>query len=157
MTRHLLNSLSVLLLLLALGVAALWVRSYVVRDSVSSAWPGHAGSVHSLGGTFVVIEQPAGPAPPRPRFRWSRRADVIPYGVNVRTALVRFDVRRDGNARIWLFPQWPLVLAAALAPAVGVVRRRRSRFIQGTCRACGYDLRATPGRCPECGAVPAAP
>jgi hypothetical protein len=46
-----------------------------------------------------------------------------------------------------LFPLW------FLARAVGRFRQRKW-LKQGLCNKCGYDLRATPDRCPECGAVP---
>jgi hypothetical protein len=53
-------------------------------------------------------------------------------------------------------PFWPLTLVSAIAPAlwtVGRVRRCCARR-RNHCVACGYDLRATPARCPECGALP---
>jgi hypothetical protein len=54
-------------------------------------------------------------------------------------------------------PFWVLILTFAIPPALRIVNvaRRRRRFGAGRCQACGYDLRATPERCPECGAAAA--
>jgi hypothetical protein len=50
---------------------------------------------------------------------------------------------------------YPLtLLGAASAWLVYAIRHRRRPFRAGHCAACGYDLRATPDRCPECGTVP---
>ena len=51
-------------------------------------------------------------------------------------------------------PWWSLLLLFSLLPALRWVarRRRRSKARRGLYPECGYDLRATPGRCPECGA-----
>jgi hypothetical protein len=70
-----------------------------------------------------------------------------------------FSVRRGGspfNSTVVGAPLWGLTAIAALLPIgwlIAAVRRSR-RIGRGQCRNCGYDLRATPGRCPECGTVP---
>ena len=73
-----------------------------------------------------------------------------------------------GSGRIWLLRQ-PLgnppsellfsthipfwVIGTAVLPVLWVLLRRRQRPLrrQGACPTCGYDLRASTARCPECG------
>ena len=55
-------------------------------------------------------------------------------------------------------PCWALAIGLAIALLLGTRRIakagvRRRRRANGRCVICGYDLRATPGRCPECGAA----
>ena len=57
-----------------------------------------------------------------------------------------------------LLPWW-LLLAIAGGPCLwwfDKAQRRAWRLTQALCLQCGYDLRASPERCPECGSpVPA--
>ena len=53
---------------------------------------------------------------------------------------------------------WIVVGIFGVLPAAMIRRWRRfaSRWSQGLCQTCAYDVRATPDRCPECGTVPTA-
>jgi hypothetical protein len=68
-----------------------------------------------------------------------------------------------GVDRAWVIvvPWWSLIIASGLI-AVFPMRQKirmwriRHRMQSGKCSVCGYDLRATPDRCPECGTIPEA-
>jgi hypothetical protein len=66
----------------------------------------------------------------------------------------------DGTTEVWRVQvrPWLLLIPPAVLPALWVRRvlRRRRLLREGRCLVCGYDLRATAGRCPECGAERAA-
>ena len=66
-----------------------------------------------------------------------------------RTVVFRSDVTVS-------FPMWAVVCLTAAPSALRTIRRhrRRRRLKVGLCQNCGYDLRATPTRCPECGTIP---
>jgi hypothetical protein len=83
-----------------------------------------------------------------------QRIQHYTYDMGGRTAHTSLSIRyRLVSAPYWLIALAAAAPAAALLP--GVLRRRAWRRT-GRCSGCGYDIRATPDRCPECGAVPAA-
>ena len=171
--RIILDALTTLSLLLCLAFAALWVRGYWRWDVLGWTRPARPDAesgvlyVWSAGGGAAVYAGFCSPASvgrlTEEGWYWHATAvQPIPYagGWPVNRWGLAFDTLRRPHIR-WarvIFPAW---LAAALfaAPpghrlARALRRRRRARHCR--CANCGYDLRATPGRCPECGTAPAA-
>jgi hypothetical protein len=85
--------------------------------------------------------------PSAPAFHF-RDKDVLHWGFN-------FDhfVSASSEGYLVIVPFWSLVLLFSILPVTWWFRRRRlsGRLRAGLCLHCGYDLRATPERCPECG------
>jgi hypothetical protein len=79
-------------------------------------------------------------------------AAILCYAACVAERFVQPDTTLDNAlflAAIVLIPFW---FPTALRAEKSAKRRRKGR-----CTRCGYDLRATPQRCPECGTVPVEP
>jgi hypothetical protein len=60
---------------------------------------------------------------------------------------------KDDLRRLIITPLWLVFAVTFPLPSAWLYqwRRRRARQRLNHCRQCGYDLRATPDRCPECG------
>jgi hypothetical protein len=170
--RRLANRLAAVSLVLALGFAALWIRSvwwddyarYYTRSS--DAYP----EVESVRGQLTLCWWSA-VSPSQPQWivtGWSHGATelarypnngVRPFGRYLGVGTMQATrwingpsgSRLASRGRAVYFPiAYPMILFGAIGGGMLLLGHRWRRQ-SGCCPVCGYDLRATPERCPECG------
>ena len=86
----------------------------------------------------------------------SRWAFVFIFGVLLAVDLFLLD-RGAPLRNVWFCIVYPVIALAFIGLDLWAIYRmtpERRRIEAGFCAKCGYDLRATPERCPECGEVP---
>ena len=170
------------LVLLALGVAGLWVDSLENAAYIDYSWvSGRNATVQGIGvssGRQVFVVHYASAADSH-RFssafgigwtmglvdqrQWFRRAIFTIFGqrgelwswfdYDRRVFSQTAGDKLDGISYRLMFPHWFVLLLLLPWPARrgwGWMKLRRRRR-KGLCLNCGYDLRASPELCPECG------
>src|SRR5688572_1827230 len=172
--RRLFTLLSALSLLAFVAVVVLWIRSYSVQDHFD--WTGKRASaaLGSLPGYLYLATSNTGSAHVGAEAGWHYAR--IPLDDELRAWAAEdaprisgggFRVRREQSTgrqgrTVWstsvAVSYWAFALVTSVCPAWFAVRwliDQRRRGLTHLCPSCGYDLRASPDRCPECGASPA--
>jgi hypothetical protein len=179
LARHLFTLCAAISLLVGVAVCVLWKRSYRLSEQVNwrnaDAWRTVRTASGNVEVALLVTDWSAYAqlfhAPryerdvARPPFNFLRLMGGNSGDVNSNWEWRGFAWHQKRNTRLGslhaqgFVPFWSIAAVTLLLPLAWVtlrlrsrVRRRRLRD-QGFCPACGYDLRATPERCPECGAV----
>jgi hypothetical protein len=145
-------------LLLFVATTVLAIRGWFAADFLSvKAGPFYALVMVAPHGVLIVCDSSGGII----KARWD-----LSFGSNrptrgVETSLWWYPKTWRVQAPPFRFvsvPYWVLLLASILVPGWQLKCRlfHRRQTPERRCKTCGYDLRATPDRCPECGAVPAA-
>ena len=176
MRRRLFNLVTLLSLLLCAAACVLWVRSRGHHAMTLWAQPEYMVEVRQTDGVLGLVvaydsllhvyvpggrlyglshsRQPLAPDGNRTTYTFNRWGFGL-YRMNTVGPPPRGQWRAGGR-RIWIvyLPWWLPVALLAVPPAAWIAVETRSarRRTTGLCTSCGYDLRATPDRCPECGA-----
>ena len=174
--RWVFNIASAVSLVLFLVIAAMWVRSYWVRDLIGFGRQGgncHVGQ--SILGRMHLLSNLGGGCSGGFSYRadrlgtgaiWNGGMSSYPVKPHWRMGFIAQEYTRyhmafslssggfTSSHRLIVVPYWFGAGVFAVGPVWGWRRYRgRRRAGEGRCRRCGYDLRATPERCPECGTV----
>ena len=166
------NCIAVLSAVLGAATCALWVRSYTSPSQPFDRLPFPEYAASSSAGVLAVRRPYPGNQGDlwlyAQETQWStdNYAFVAPETRRHMPGLDRYDLvltvgRSFGGTHRYRVG-WEVHIRYALLmfiwtalPAVVVLRRVGTRIWtvkpEGLCRTCGYDLRATPERCPECG------
>jgi hypothetical protein len=156
-----------LLILLSTGQ---WIRAQFVHDWFR--WlrprPGRSSTAPLDTPATVYVIELSGAGIALVQFDcWMNSTE--PFGferLHAPPAKVTWQERHPRASRLWWkthnedtllhVPYWSTVASggAIVGAHTMLARRRRRRLDMQHCYVCGYNLCATPQRCPECGAVP---
>src|SRR5690348_2421946 len=135
MCRRFTAILSALSLMLFVAAVALWICSHDSTCVLAS---------HAIGDTDIRAWNG------ELCLRGSNRYDPLPSGRALYFA--GFAYFSSSAFSILLVPLWSVLLGTGVTFLL-TLRLALLRPKHGHCLRCGYDLRATPDRCPECGTV----
>jgi len=150
--------------MLCAATVVLWVRSQRHLDGAGYSFPRRSITVQSnISTIYLFLEHDDRYDPNNGRnYGWEfgsgkESSDYWWHGFAHDEFGYAYDSYHGGSGSVWSVPHWFIVCLTAALPSWQVVKKqyRRRRNKNGVCRACGYDLRATPNRCPECGTIPA--
>jgi len=168
MKPRLFNIAAILSLAMCLVFSLLWIRSHYASDSFVFRRATPTSSAYRLRHFFLISSH--GWIETSFSSGEATNASLNFYGDDISSWITesqskwtvgpagglhveRFRFESFPTGFIMNFPFWLLVGATTILPLVWTVNYRRSQHHRrhGFCPTCGYDLRATPERCPECG------
>ena len=170
--RIIFHGLTLVSLVLCVATAALWVRSHRTTEVWTKSDARQLIFISGAGRWCLHIRSYSPIySPALPEFwRYTRWPGEVVSPDSFSESFVEGNEYQAFGIEVWyarigppplvtsatiIAPYWlPLCLLMLLPLRWLFVRSRRERSASGLCANCGYDLRATPDRCPECGRVP---